>query len=145
MGYSVPNLGFERQRNLAGGIAPSGTVTITAPTSIEGSSVTAAWSMGGDIADTFRITLGTTSTDAQIADSGEVAAGAGRYHTWTFRNLEYTTTTAYLTIRWKFGDGPFEGIQRILPINVELTPVNDDQSLNWDDDTTWDDATVWSE
>lgn len=146
MGYSAPNIGFERQRNLGGGVAPVGTVTITSPTSIEGSSVTITWTMGGDLADTFRITLGTTPDDAQIADSGEVeSGGAGRNHYWTFRNLEYTTTTAYLTIRWKFGDGAFQGVQRKLPINIPLTPVDDVIELNWDDSTTWDDSTSWTE
>ena len=146
MGYSTPNIAFDRQRNLSGGIAQEpGTLTITGPVSIEGSAVTATWTLKGTIADTFRVTLGTTPIDTQLADSGDIPAGSGEDHSYTFRDLTYTTTIAFLTVKYKFGKAPYQGIQRKLPINIELTPVDETPSNNWDDSTLWDDSTAWSE
>ena len=145
MGYSTPILGVERERNIGAGVDEVGTLTITGPTSIEGSSVLVEWTLGGVLADTFRITLGTTTTDAQIADTGEVQSEDGEDHQWLFTNLTYPTTTAYLTIRYKYGNGPFHEVQRTLPINVEQIPIDDDPAKNWDDSALWDDDSVWTD
>ena len=145
MGYSTPILGVERERNFAGSdIDDDGTLTITSPDSIEGSSVYVGWSLQGTLADTVRVILGTTPTDSQIADSGDLTVNsANQVH--VFNDLEYPTAIAYLTIKYKFGSGGYHAVQRILPVNVEQVIVDPTPALNWDDDLLWDDTKVWAE
>lgn len=146
MAYSFPNQAVELERNVLGGVAQEpGTLTITSPVSIDGSSVYVTWSTEGILADTFRITLGTTKVDAQIADTGDIPAGNGTKHFYPFAGLSYTTEFAYLTIRYKYGSGPYQGVQRYLPINIELPEVDDDPDKNWDDAGVWDDSDTWDE
>lgn len=147
MGYTVPNIGFARERNLTGGtgVNPSAKISITAPESIEGSSVTIRWELNGVLADTFRITIGSTQTDAQIADSGEVVAAVGNSHRWTFTNRTFPTDYVWITVRHRFGNGAWNGVQRRLKVNIDSTPIDPDINLNWLDDTIWDDDEVWTE
>lgn len=145
MGYGAPSLSITRERNLAGGIEPAGGLTITGPTQISGTSTTVTWSQEGEVASIFRVTLGLTKTDSQIADSGEFEGDPVRNHQWTFTDLQLISTQAWLTVRYRYGNGPTRGIQRLLPITTGLVIVNENPLLNWSDDTLWDDSIAWSE
>ena len=148
MAYSVPNIGFARERNLAGGIGTgiTGPISITGPDIIQGTSVTVSWDQNGVVADTFRITIGLTQTDSQIADSGEIpAGGSGDLHYWTFKNLTYPTHYVWITVRHRFGGGSWNGVQRKLKVDYDGGTVDPDPNLNWLDSTIWDDDEAWTE
>lgn len=139
--YSYPTTKLSRERNLAGGGATGDGLVITAPNEIAGTSVTVFWDMGGETADTFRVTIGSSPTASDIADTGIYIADISTMGEYTWTNLVYPSTIAFITVYRRYRDGDFKTTTRSVPITyVDPTP-----GYFWDDNGVWDDTEYWIE
>ncbi|WP_299082760.1 hypothetical protein [uncultured Paraglaciecola sp.] len=140
--YSTAQTSVERERNLAGGIAPQTGVKITSQSAFSDDTIVLRWETGGDVVDQFKVAVGTVQGGFDLYQS-DVLVYFRITNSYTGVRVisGVPATSAWIRLFYRYGGGEFKYIDQLVSLTVTAPII----STDWDDNGVWDDNEDWTE